>query len=271
MRDGLDEGALQRVGGLVAHHRLHAVRDAAHVDGGGRRALAGVHGLGLEHDVELAVLVLDDIALADTACDNLDHVVLSFSEICRMGLRAVLAAPIEEANPPGRTQCRTVNPAGSRPAAMPTAGPSCWRATGCWPPSRAWFAARDFIEVDCGALQVSPGNEAHLHGFATDLIQPDGSHRAALSPHLAGICLQEAAGGGRDAHLQPRPRLPQPRADAHPFARIHHAGMVPGAGRLRDHHRGYAGAGAAGGGDGGHAAVPVARARSRTRWPRPSG
>ncbi|WP_373505024.1 EF-P lysine aminoacylase EpmA [Aestuariivirga sp.] len=40
---------------------------------------------------------------------------------------------------------------------------------------RAWFAARDFIEVDCGALQVSPGNEAHLHGFATDLIQPDGS------------------------------------------------------------------------------------------------
>ena len=40
---------------------------------------------------------------------------------------------------------------------------------------RAWFAERDFIEVDCGALQVSPGNEAHLHGFATDLIQPDGT------------------------------------------------------------------------------------------------
>jgi elongation factor P--(R)-beta-lysine ligase len=41
---------------------------------------------------------------------------------------------------------------------------------------RAWFAARDFIEVDCAVLQISPGNEAHLHGFATDLIQPDGSH-----------------------------------------------------------------------------------------------
>ncbi len=40
---------------------------------------------------------------------------------------------------------------------------------------RAWFAARDFIEVECATLQVSPGNEAHLHGFATDLIQPDGS------------------------------------------------------------------------------------------------
>ena len=40
---------------------------------------------------------------------------------------------------------------------------------------RMWFAEQDFIEVDCGALQVSPGNETHLHGFATDLIQPDGS------------------------------------------------------------------------------------------------
>jgi lysyl-tRNA synthetase class 2 len=40
---------------------------------------------------------------------------------------------------------------------------------------RQWFAARDFVEVDCGALQVSPGNETHLHAFATDLIQPDGS------------------------------------------------------------------------------------------------
>lgn len=40
---------------------------------------------------------------------------------------------------------------------------------------RHWFAERDFIEVDCAALAVSPGNEAHLHAFATDLIQPDGS------------------------------------------------------------------------------------------------
>lgn len=32
---------------------------------------------------------------------------------------------------------------------------------------RAYFDARHFIEVECGALQVSPGNEAHLHAFAT--------------------------------------------------------------------------------------------------------
>lgn len=40
---------------------------------------------------------------------------------------------------------------------------------------RSWFGERGFIEVECGALQISPGNETHLHGFATDLIQPDGT------------------------------------------------------------------------------------------------
>ncbi len=40
---------------------------------------------------------------------------------------------------------------------------------------RAWFAAHDFIEVETGALQVSPGNETHLHAFATKLAAPDGS------------------------------------------------------------------------------------------------
>ena len=39
---------------------------------------------------------------------------------------------------------------------------------------RDWFAARDFVEVETGALQVSPGNETHLHAFAADLIGPGG-------------------------------------------------------------------------------------------------
>ena len=39
---------------------------------------------------------------------------------------------------------------------------------------RSWFAGQDFIEVDPCALQVSPGNEAHLHGFATSAIGNDG-------------------------------------------------------------------------------------------------
>jgi elongation factor P--(R)-beta-lysine ligase len=39
---------------------------------------------------------------------------------------------------------------------------------------RNWFAERDFLEVDTPALQVSPGNEAHLHAFKTMLIGDDG-------------------------------------------------------------------------------------------------
>ena len=42
---------------------------------------------------------------------------------------------------------------------------------------RHWFAERDFIEVDCAALAISPGNEAHLHAFSTELILPDGSRQ----------------------------------------------------------------------------------------------
>ena len=40
---------------------------------------------------------------------------------------------------------------------------------------RNWFNERDFLEVDVPALQVSPGNEAHLHGFETMLIHSDGA------------------------------------------------------------------------------------------------
>jgi len=37
-----------------------------------------------------------------------------------------------------------------------------------------WFVERDFVEVETAALQVSPGNETHLHAFATELSTPDG-------------------------------------------------------------------------------------------------
>ena len=37
---------------------------------------------------------------------------------------------------------------------------------------RQFFAAQDFVEVDTAALVLSPGNEAHLHAFATELVAP---------------------------------------------------------------------------------------------------
>ena len=39
---------------------------------------------------------------------------------------------------------------------------------------RAWFAEREFLEVDPSALQVSPGNETHLHAFTCTAIGNDG-------------------------------------------------------------------------------------------------
>ena len=53
---------------------------------------------------------------------------------------------------------------------------------------RAWFAAQNFVEVETGILQVSPGNETHLHGFATALAAPDGQFSARYlrtSPEFA--------------------------------------------------------------------------------------
>ncbi|MDB5665517.1 EF-P lysine aminoacylase EpmA [Cypionkella sp.] len=53
---------------------------------------------------------------------------------------------------------------------------------------RVWLAEREFIEVDPSALAISPGNEAHLHGFMTEAIGNDGVGRAMYlhtSPEFA--------------------------------------------------------------------------------------
>jgi lysyl-tRNA synthetase class 2 len=42
---------------------------------------------------------------------------------------------------------------------------------------RGYFEAQGFIEVECGALVVSPGNETHLHAFETQATRPDGTAR----------------------------------------------------------------------------------------------
>src|SRR4030088_3263644 len=39
---------------------------------------------------------------------------------------------------------------------------------------RAWFDEQGFSEVETGILQVSPGNETHLHAPRTELLLADG-------------------------------------------------------------------------------------------------
>ena len=42
---------------------------------------------------------------------------------------------------------------------------------------RAWFLDHGFVEVDPAALQVSPGNETHLHALRTEIAGADGGLR----------------------------------------------------------------------------------------------
>ena len=46
---------------------------------------------------------------------------------------------------------------------------------------REYLAKHDFTEVETAILQRSPGNEAHLHAFKTELVAPD---RTALPLYL---------------------------------------------------------------------------------------
>jgi lysyl-tRNA synthetase class 2 len=51
--------------------------------------------------------------------------------------------------------------------------------------TRAFFAARDFLEVDTPALQVSPGLEPHLMAFATELVAADQQSSRPLYLHTS--------------------------------------------------------------------------------------
>jgi elongation factor P--(R)-beta-lysine ligase len=63
---------------------------------------------------------------------------------------------------------------------------------------RGYFATEDFVEVETGVLQVSPGNETHLHAFSTTLTGPDGAGSGLhlrTSPEFA--CKKLLAAGER--------------------------------------------------------------------------
>jgi lysyl-tRNA synthetase class 2 len=63
---------------------------------------------------------------------------------------------------------------------------------------RGTLEAQDFVEVETAILQVSPGNEAHLHAFATELVAPDRT-RTALHLHTSPefACKKLLAAGER--------------------------------------------------------------------------
>src|SRR6185312_16537506 len=61
---------------------------------------------------------------------------------------------------------------------------------------REWFAEQGFTEVECGALQVSPGNETHLHGISAGVVRPDGTkHELFLHTSPEFSCKKLLAAG----------------------------------------------------------------------------
>ena len=116
---------------------------------------------------------------------------------------------------------------------------------------RGYFAAEGFVEVEPAALQVSPGNETHLHGFATELIGGDGARAAAYLHTSPEFAMKKLLAGGRDANFRAGAGVPQPRAQRAARAGIHDARMVSrrrAAGRAEARLRGGAAAGGRSGG-----------------------
>jgi lysyl-tRNA synthetase class 2 len=63
---------------------------------------------------------------------------------------------------------------------------------------RAWFAGAGFVEIEAAALQVSPGNEAHLHAFRADLIAPDGALRERYLRTSPEFAMKKLLAAGED-------------------------------------------------------------------------
>jgi elongation factor P--(R)-beta-lysine ligase len=81
---------------------------------------------------------------------------------------------------------------------------------------RAWFETQGFAEVETGILQVSPGNETHLHAPRTELTGPDGGRAARYlrtSPEFA--CKKLLAAGEKRIFEFARVFRDRERGDLH--------------------------------------------------------
>ena len=62
---------------------------------------------------------------------------------------------------------------------------------------REYFAEAEFIEVETATLQVSPGNETHIHAFRTELAEPGRRDRRFLRTSPEFACKKLLAAGER--------------------------------------------------------------------------
>ncbi len=81
---------------------------------------------------------------------------------------------------------------------------------------RAWFEEQGFAEVETGILQVSPGNEIHLHAPRVELTRPDGARATRYlrtSPEFA--CKKLLAAGEQKVFEFARVFRDRERGDLH--------------------------------------------------------
>jgi lysyl-tRNA synthetase class 2 len=81
---------------------------------------------------------------------------------------------------------------------------------------RAWFDEQGFVEVETGILQVSPGNETHLHAPRTEISRADGTRAARYlrtSPEFA--CKKLLAAGEQKIFELARVFRDRERGDLH--------------------------------------------------------
>jgi elongation factor P--(R)-beta-lysine ligase len=81
---------------------------------------------------------------------------------------------------------------------------------------RGFFAEQGFVEVETSVLQVSPGNETHLHAPRTEIMRPDGSRVSRYlrtSPEFA--CKKLLAAGERRIFEFARVFRDRERGDLH--------------------------------------------------------
>jgi elongation factor P--(R)-beta-lysine ligase len=81
---------------------------------------------------------------------------------------------------------------------------------------RGFFAEQGFVEVETSVLQVSPGNETHLHAPQTEIMRPDGSRVSRYlrtSPEFA--CKKLLAAGERRIFEFARVFRDRERGDLH--------------------------------------------------------
>jgi lysyl-tRNA synthetase class 2 len=67
---------------------------------------------------------------------------------------------------------------------------------------RQWFAGQDFVEVETPILQVAPGAEVHLTGFATDWELPDGEERQRWLHSSPELAMKKLLAGGVERLFQ---------------------------------------------------------------------